>query len=210
MDWKKYAACMEEIKHRTKILDEALNPYRNGHHLSVANCELASLQMRKIYELIAFASISANKERYRTVRTSYEKDWNLAKIVGFISNINPDFLPLAIYEVDSGDEDVRFEVKEKDTPKLSKGELVGRHGKLGGILHAQNPYRKPPDYEAWFKKLVEWRDEAVALLSNHRVTIDDKTWFRVVMQTQDKGEVQVATMSLVGEIKDWRKRERKS
>ena len=193
IDCQQYADCMEEIKHRTRILDNALAPFRNSGHSSVANCELAALQMRKIYELIAFAGISANKERYQRIRSAYEKDWNLSKIVGFISNVNPDFLPVPIYEI----EGTPLEVKEKDEPRITKQQLVKRHGSLGAVLHAQSPYRRQPDYNSWFEKIASWRDESIALLNTHKVTIDDETWFRVVMKTAKDGNVQVATMSLI-------------
>jgi len=197
VDWERYAACMEEIKRRTSILDKSLAPFRQSATVSVANCELAALQLRKIYELIAFATISANKNRYIRLRKSYEKDWNLAKIVKFISSGNPNFLPQPIYEVESDLEGVRFDVKVKDVPILTKEELISRHGKLGDVLHAQNPYRNPPNYRDWLEHLTNWRDEVVGLLNTHKVKIDEDHWFRVVMQGEVDGLVQVATMSAV-------------
>ena len=178
-------------------MDDALSVFRSEGTLSVPNCELACLQLRKMYELIAFASLSANRVRYSRIRQSYEKDWDIARITKLIENVNPRFLPVPITEEETGDPSVRFNIVEKVSPRLDRKELVRRHGILADMLHAQNPYRVFPDYKKWFERAVLWRNELVSLLSLHQVVVDDRTWYRVAMHTKDGGEVQVAVMTLL-------------
>ena len=190
---------MEEIKRRTTILNDALRVFQTQVLVSVPNCELACLQLRKMYELIAFATLSANRERYARIRQSYEKDWDIAWITKLIENVNPRFLPIPITEEETGDPNIRFNIVEKPAPRLDRRELVRRHGILSDMLHAQNPYRPSPDYKKWFERVVIWRDELVALLNVHRAIIDDRTFYRVAMQTDETGDVQVAVMELFKE-----------
>ncbi len=189
---------MEEIKRRIEILDDALSHFRNQSIMSVPNCEFYCLQLRKIYELISFATLSANRERYARIRISYEKDWDISRITKFIENVNPRFLPVAITETPTEDPKILYEIVEKVGPKLDRREFVRRHGIISDMIHAQNPYRKSPDYRVWFERVAKWRDEIVDMLSIHQAIIDEYTFYRVVMNAVGTGKVQVAVMTAVG------------
>ena len=190
-----YTLCMEEIKRRTNILDEALTIFRQNGTVSVPNCELSCLQLRKIYELLAFSSLSANREKYARLRSSFEKDWDINRITKIIENLNPNFLPIAITEIEAEKDGVRYEIIDDPSQKFTRGELVKRHGQLSQMLHAFNPYRKVPDYAHWLMKASEWRDDLVATLNVHRVDIErERIFYRVAMDTLPDGDVQVAVM----------------
>lgn len=196
-NWEIYASCMEEIKKRTTILDDAMGAYRTAQNASVPNVELACLQLRKIYELVAFAALSANKEKYSRLRQSFEKDWDIARIARIIENANPDFLPVAIKEVHGEGE--HPEIIDVQGLNFTRAKLVERHGRVSTLMHAQNPYRRAPDYRAWHDRVIEWRDEVISVLNLHRVRIDgDKTFYRVAMSTLPNNDVQVAVFELVG------------
>lgn len=196
-DWERYLACMEEIKKRIQIFDEAMGPFRISGISSVPNCELACLQLRKVYELIAFATLSANREKYSRIRASYEKDGDIARITKIIENINPDFLPIAIAEKITLIPDEIVEIIEDPLRKLDRKTLVKRYGQISDILHAQNPYRPLPDYKKWQERLAKWRDEVVDILSLHKAIVDtDRIFYRVTMSAIPNGEIQVAVFEL--------------
>ena len=194
-DWEKYLACMEEVKKRIHILDGALLPFRARKELAVPNLELAALQLRKIYELIAFASLATNRQRYGEIRKRYEKDWNLAEVLKLVEEINPHSFPVACRMI--GDE-----IVDHEELSFSRKSLASLHGELGILLHAKNPYKDEIDYKKWHRKCVEQRDYALEVLNFHRVWPDPEkvqTFYFVQMHTLPKGEIQVAVFEMVRE-----------
>lgn len=192
-DWQKYQVCMEELKKRFAILDDALHSFRREGVIAVPNAELACLQLRKIYELIAFASLATNRERYAQIRRQYQKDWNLAEVLRLVENINPNSFPVA-YRNQNGE--------IIDIPNLSfdRHTLARLHGDFGEILHAKNPYNDATDYRAWLAKCAEQRDRALQILNFHRVWPDpnkDQTFYLVQMHTLPDGAVQVSVFEKV-------------
>jgi hypothetical protein len=194
-DWEKYLACMEEVKRRFAILDDALISFRRDKVVGVPNLELACLQLRKIYELIAFGALATNRERYSAVRASYEKDWNLADVLKRVEAINPHSFPVAC------------RVKDEeffDLPGLffDRSSLSRLHGELGEVLHAKNPYSSELNYTRLMASCCEKRDKILEILNFHRVWPDplkDQTFYYVQMHVLPDGGVQVAVFEKVGE-----------
>lgn len=58
-----------------------------------ARNELIFLQLRKSLELIAFASLAANKDAYAAVFPTFAEDWKAKRILEKIEKINPYFYP---------------------------------------------------------------------------------------------------------------------
>jgi hypothetical protein len=63
-----------------------------------AKAEMVFLQFRKALELIAFASLAANKETYAKASTKFVEKWRAQQILEKIGKINPDFWPMALNE----------------------------------------------------------------------------------------------------------------
>ena len=187
-DSDKYLACMEELKRRFAVLDEALAPFRDRNLVAVPNLELACLQLRKIYELVAFAALATNRERYSEVRKAYEKDWNLAEVLKVIEKLNPHSFPIAYKDVDG-------EIFDIPELKFTRASLTKLHGELGSVLHARNPYAPEIDFRSRLDKCCQERDRARTILNFHRVWPDphrDQTFYLVQMHTLPDGAVQVA------------------
>lgn len=186
-----YRDCMVELKARVMILDDALLPFRKGNSVSVANTELACLQLRKVYELIAFASMSANRGKYQELRSSFQKDWDLPRICRRIHSLNPHFLPRRFW-LEDDDLNPNSALIQRDEPILSMDELLRRHGELGLVLHARNPYAASIDYRAWSGRCCEERDKLVVGLSNHVATVvDGEIFYSVSMNVDNSGLIQV-------------------
>ncbi len=200
-DRDRYYDCMAEIKNRISIFDEAMKFYRAAGDMTVGNIELACLQLRKVYELIGFASLAANKARYAEMRSKYEKDWNLPVILKEIEAFNPNFLPVRFSEVPDEKFGPNGKIERSDEFKFTRASLVSLHGELGEVLHAQNPYKPQYDYRPWFERCIQRRDFIIKVLSNHAVEImKDEIFYRVVMNGSE-GEIQVAEFVIVpGEL----------
>ncbi len=181
------------------MFDEAMKYFRGSGDMTVANVELACLQLRKIYELIGFAALAANKARYGEIRKRYEKDWNLPVILREIEAFNPNFLPVRFSEADDPDFGPHGKMVREDEFKFTRANLTALHGELGEVLHAQNPYKPMFDYRPWFQRCLDRRDFIIKVLSNHAVDIEkDEVFYRVTMN-DSQGEIQVMVMVAVQE-----------
>lgn len=191
-----YKACMQELAKRLEIFGTAMSPFAERGIVSVANCELAALQLRKMYELVGFASISANKNRYVEARSRYEKDWNLAEILNRIEQFNPAFLPISLEETWGDGTDAQPHIISESGPRFSKRMLLEHHGRLGDILHAKNPYAAPIDYRQWHVWMTERCNELVSIMECHAVVIEyQRTMYRVAMLDEETKDVVVVIMN---------------
>lgn len=206
-DSQTYANCMVQIKRRISVIEELLPTVGDQFEFTAENCEHAALQLRMIYELLGFASLSANRNDYVSVRKIYEKEWNLSEILKVIDGINPDFLPVPapsdIYDLrgifkswDSIDDHIK---KSKDSPLyLTRSELARRHGYLGNFLHARNPYGRPFDLRDLAYKILIWKDHLITLLNLHIAVVKAGHYFHVNMATAPDGRVVVSELTLGG------------
>ena len=187
---------MTEIKSRMKIIEEALSDYQlGGKGTSVPRVELACLQMRKVYELVVFAGLTANVKRYSVIRKRFEKEWNLKDIVRQIKSFNPNFLPIAFKDEIPKAEGEILNMSEKDGLMFTPEKIIQSHGRFGNILHAQNPYAASENYKTWAKEVIECANEVVSILSNHIVVVEpDEIIYRVSLSAGPEKAVDVATM----------------
>lgn len=163
-----YAGCMDQIKSRIALVDQFLSEWRSHGSATDLACELSALQLRKIYELIAFASISADLEKYRTVSRKFDKDWNFAEIIKTLSQLNPEFLAKPVRRVVPQELGVNWHFEERPEAALSKGELLYRHGHLHSLLHAGNPFGTKKEARDSLMRIDTWVREVGQLLSQHR------------------------------------------
>ena len=185
-DFPIYIRCMEEVKWRIGVLDDAVLSYRQNENPKISDFELAALQLRMCYEIIGFSLISANKKLYSALRIQYEKDWNFCEILKSIERINKNFLPISI----------KKDSTENNEENLKKQQLSEYHGKLGNILHASNPYANEVDFLKWFDWIIERRDEIVKWLSKHMITPgDNRAVAMVYMSFGPSGEVAYMVLS---------------
>ena len=187
---------MQELVQRLGLFDTAIRPFAHKGTISIANCELAALQLRKMYELVGFASISANKRRYAEIRTRFERDWNLGEILNRIEKVNPQFLPISLVEKWGDGTNRSPHSISQGVAKFEKQSLLEHHGRLGEILHARNPYAKPINYRYWHDWMLERCRELIAVMECHAVMIEyQKTMYRVALRDADTNDVMVVIMN---------------
>ncbi|MCV6622267.1 MAG: hypothetical protein OIF51_11030, partial [Cellvibrionaceae bacterium] len=146
----KYAECMEEIKKRTEVIRAFLDG-RCSALYKQTTAESICLQVRKILELIALASLVANKEEYAKSRAKFAKDWHAKRILQSIEQINPNFYPTPSTQVLDNVTGKVVEVKPIKTGFLTRKDFENIYDRCGGLLHAQNPFSASKDIDNFLK-----------------------------------------------------------
>lgn len=181
-----YSNYMTELRSRIKVVTQVLA----GHIAEFPEflgAEIMFLQLRKALELIAFASLAANKDAYSAAHKTFAKHWRAKAIRDEIEKLNPDFYPMALdapKEIAQG----RKHFSRPVDGFLTKEEFVSLYDLASGALHTHNPYAARdlaiqieytvPDWVARIQRLLTW----------HRVQlIEGSVW---IVKIPDQGEVQ--------------------
>jgi len=184
---EKYAANMKEIKLRTEVIDLFLSGQLDTRYVPTT-VETIGLQFRKLFELIAFASLAANREQYSLIYADFAEHWQLAKLVKNLRRINPAFYPKPVLEVPSKEPGVLHGLKDRDQDYLTEDELIEAHGRCGTLAHSANPFGDPIDYTFYNEIFPVWRTKVINLLNNHKVhLLGDKGFWIIHMQEDGKG-----------------------
>ena len=64
--------------------------------------ELVFVQFRKILELIAFGSLTANREVYEKVRADSQNDWNAKRLLDKLARVNSELYPVPLMPPTTG------------------------------------------------------------------------------------------------------------
>ena len=140
-----------------------------------------------VLELVALASLAANKELFEQQSLRFEKHWHPAEIIKDLDRINPRFFPVPFNAGDPDEQGVRnHEPIAKGC--LTREQLVEVHGRCGNILHARNPFGKAIDYQAFMSDIMTWTNKVVALLSNHEIWLLGDEHFYVVHMTEENND----------------------
>ena len=97
-DISRYCDVMEEVKRRTTVVQSFLRGEWHSVYRATT-IESACLQIRKMLELIAMASLVVNRKEFQRVNAEFAKCWNARLILQDIERLNPDFYPRPINDV---------------------------------------------------------------------------------------------------------------
>ncbi len=196
-DTKACIAVMEEIKHRTNVVS-ALSDQRISVMYKATHVESMVLQVRMITELVALASLSANKSIFEKNRIKFEKQWHPKEILRDVENLYPNFYPVPVVEVPLEHSIVSGKFVPLQDGYLTRDELIEVHGKCGNLLHAQNPYGKSVDYDNYKKMVPIWIIRIVALLNFHLIKLlNEDRFYRVYMRDVKDGRAHMETFQRV-------------
>lgn len=180
-----YCDVMEEVKRRTSVIDFFLTG--GGHALyEPTTLESVALQIRKILELIAMASLVANKKEYERVYSNFATAWNAEYLLKDLERVNPDFYPKPVVEKPSDDPRVKNHLVDREGDYLSKAEFVKVYKKCGSILHASNPLGRKIGYEYYKKSIPEWKQKIINLLNNHQMRLPNHNGFYLIHMKEDR------------------------
>jgi hypothetical protein len=188
-DIEKYSANMTEIKLRVALINVSLAT-RPATELIPMAIEAIGLQFRKVFELIAFASLAANRAQYSLTYRDFAEDWQAAKLLKNLQRVNPNFYPKPVIETPSGDLHIVASLKDRDQDYLTQVDLIAAHGRCGGLMHTANPFAELTDYAFYQRSFPSWRTKIMNLLNIHRVQLlGDSGFYHVHMKEQGHDEV---------------------
>ena len=183
-----YARVMEEIKLRTVVVYSFLQGSSSAVY-HITRIESIYLQIRMILELIALASLAANKSLFEENRRKFHKHWNPADILRDIEALNPGYYPKPVQEVACSEPGIKSELMLLTSGYLTREELVSFHGKTGNILHARNPFRDEIDYTDYIDQIPLVMDKIRALLNSHQVQLlGEQDFFYLVHMKEERDE----------------------
>ena len=175
---RKYENCMEEIKARTKAVNIFLSV--NCHAMDIQiKTESIALQFRKILELIAFASLAANRIEFEKQHKKFKSEWNASRILKKLEKVNPKFYPRPYKEKVLNEENGESILQREYIKSgfLTKDDWVKLYDKCSGIIHIKNPYsgEQSEGTREFLDSAPEWMKKIDLLLSCHKVQLVDET-----------------------------------
>lgn len=179
-DIQPYIDVMNEIKRRVDVIKGCLD----GRVMLAGppKVESAALQLRMVIELVALASLVANRELFEQQSLRFNKHWHPDKIIKDLEKLNSNFYPKPVSTSDPDNKGIRTHVP-MTTGFLTKEELVEVHGQCGNLLHARNPYKSPLNYNQETTQLIDWADKVVTLLNTHEIRLLGEEHFYLVTMT---------------------------
>lgn len=165
-----YANIMAEIKIRIGAIDAG-----TGGNLPVLAPQLikefAHLQIRFICELIALGCLVAHGDIIPSNKKSLQTEWSADLIVKALSDLHPDFFPIAMRQKGVGG--VRT-IEPVTPPVMTKQGFLELYGRCGGMLHRGNVkklLRQKMPVQVNYPEITAKAQKFVDLLSNHMLTM---------------------------------------
>lgn len=145
------------------------------------------LQLRKVLELIAFGSLTANQAKYAAAHAQFEKHWKAAKILKDLEAVNSDFYPrpAQLTKVPATGEAANYALLTDGF--LTKDEFVFLYDISSAVIHTRNPFLAASSIEIRYDIPV-WVERIRQLLRIHIMHfIDDRRWLVYAPETGKQG-----------------------
>ena len=174
---KKYAEAMGEINVRInsiKSLYDHVGILPNVPEPIIV--ESAALQIRKVLELVAFASLVTHEQIYSETFKNIDKKWHAIDIIRNMEKINPNFYPVSLFY-----EETSQTLIERTNNYLTKNKFKEVYGRCGNILHRLNPLKGLVGdnyYQGHADFIYESSESIRNLLEIHAIQLinDDIVW----------------------------------
>lgn len=138
---KIYCNNLDEIRNRLLLVKSFGNGNKTlGNERS--DYEIVAVNLRKILELIAFGSLTANKDLYAQTYAKFSEHWRIKQLFENLKKIHPDFYPKALMKptISSGTpRNVHFEIETNGF--LTAQELFELYGYCSEVIHTHNPFK---------------------------------------------------------------------
>ena len=156
------------------------------------NVEFVCLQVRKILELIALASMASHKEEFAKQHQKFAEMWRAKRILEDLEKLNPGFYPIPTKQICDEKTGKVLEVQRIAKPYLTKTDFEMVYQECSGLLHAQNPYGAPKQLPQIEAAIPGWLEKIKNLLNHHHVQLfnsNHQLW--VVMRAESDDRVHV-------------------
>ena len=163
LDIAQYCDLMEEVKSRI----ESINQLMELPGITIrTRVESICLQLRMLLELIVFSSLVSNKDVWQRSQKELQSSQDISKKLKELKRLHPNFYPRP---VDLQKSAPGREPADRTEGFLSEDNLIDVYGRLGNILHAENPMGKETDYQFFIDTAPGWISQVQNLLECHKV-----------------------------------------
>ena len=187
-DVERYHQVMWDIKWRTEITGYMVrgdHPNKDIYLLPLyMKVETIALQIRRIIESIALASLAANKSLFEIESDKFKTFWKAKLIFRDLEQRNPDFYPkpvtpflmnLLTGELSSG-------ISLIEDGFMTRDMCIEVYDECCDFLHAENPFaEKDRDYLGFLSQAADWINLIVKLLDFHIFSLVGSDDFYVVI-----------------------------
>ena len=164
---KLYCSSLDEIRVRLALVRSVCDGAVTAGS-EAFDYEIVSVNFRKVLELIAFGSLTANKDAYASVYTNFEKHWRAKQLLDCLEKIHPEFYPTALAQPVISNEaqrHVHFDLVEDGF--LTRHEFVELYDLSSSVIHSRNPFAPKKDIDFRIPVRV-WASRIETLLRFHR------------------------------------------
>ena len=163
LDIAQYCDLMDEVKSRV----ESINQLMEMPGITIrTRVESICLQLRMLLELIVFSSLVSNKDVWQRSQKELQGSQDISKKLRELKRLHPNFYPRPVeLEASAPGE----EPANRTEGFLSEDKLIEVYGRLGNILHAENPLGKETDYRFFIDAVPGWLSEVMSLLECHKL-----------------------------------------
>jgi hypothetical protein len=169
LELTQYCNCMEEVKHRVGLVRSLLTGSVSTVYPAFDR-EMVFLQFRKILELVAFASLTANKDVYSAAYATFATHWNAERVLRDLEKVNADFYPLALEPYTPSTDGIKRFPRAADG-FLTKEEFVLLYDICAKLLHARNPFSFEDPVIQLGYSAEQWVSRIQKLLSIHTISL---------------------------------------
>ena len=163
LDILQYCQLMEDVKSKAESIEQLLEMPGITIRTRV---ESICLQLRMLLELIVFSSLISNKDVWQKSKREMQSSQDISKKLRELRRLHPNFYPRP---VDLGNHVSGEEPRDRTGGFLSEDRLMDVYGRLGNILHADNPMGKGTNYRCYIDTVPEWISQVKDLLQCHKV-----------------------------------------
>jgi hypothetical protein len=179
-----YCKCMEEVKHRVSLVRSVLTRSVSTGYPAF-DTEMVFLHFRKILELVAFASLTANKDVYSAAHEEFATHWNAKRMLGYLEKVNADFYPIALEPyIPTADGVKNFQPVADGF--MTKEEFVTLYNNCGRLLHARNPFSPEAPVVQTSYSVEQWVSRIQKLLTIHVISLVDGDRWVIVIPAEGK------------------------
>ena len=163
LDIGQYCDLMEEVKSKVESIGQLMEMPVVTIRTRV---ESICLQLRMLLELIVFISLVSNKDVWQRSQKELQSSQDLSKKLRELKRLHPHFYPRPV--------DLQASVSGEEPADrvegfLSEDGLIEAYGRLGNILHAENPLGRETNYRYFIDSVPGWMSQVASLLECHRV-----------------------------------------
>ena len=105
-----------------------------------------------LLELIVFSSLVSNKDVWQRSQKELQSSQDISRKLRELKRIHPNFYPRPVELQRSTP---CAEPEDREEGFLSEGKLIAVYGRLGNILHAENPLGKETDYRYFIAEVPD-------------------------------------------------------